>query len=390
MIILQEIKHLIHSVEEKYIDYTTTIPNDISFEKFSELINIIPYDIKILEKLSNFYTYPLNYDKRTLNPTFAKMLLVSFRYYNNIILNDNLNTDINFINIKIKGIFVYIVKLYKMLCEDNIKSFYNIRIYTDNMIYCIIKILLFNDTFNLFNISNKFSKTTLVKAKTIFIESTIILNILNNITWRTISKQLPCFKYVVDMKNQYSDLFIVDNKINKNISMDYKIKKLIIEPLHMFNYLKKESDYYKWIINFKYNISKIFYNPIILKDNDYYKLSKILFLFSKTSIQNIENTEYKKLINILQKNIHIILYNDRINIKIKDIFINNNLNFGFLAKHINDENITNSITITDDTYIMTNDILTFKLNKITKKYYKYKGKYFESKQNELLNSYNKN
>ena len=150
----------------------------------------------------------------------------------------------------------------------------------------------------------------------------------------------------------------------------------------MFNYLKKESDYYKWIVNFKNIIGKIFYNPIILTDKDYYKLSKILYLISKITIQAMENIEYKKLIFYLQKNNYIILYNDRINIKIKDIFINNTLNLGYLAKHINENTNMNSVTISDEIY-SSNDILCLKLNKLTKKYFKYKGKYNEIKKKEL-------
>lgn len=382
MIYLLEIK-TIKDIEAKYNDYLTPIPNNISFNKFTELIKLNNnFDIKILEKLFSFYTYPFSYDKRTLNQHFAKILYYSFTYYNNIIEDDNLKKDIVFINTKIKSSYIFVIKVYKSIIENDLYFLYNNRIYTDTTLNILVKILLFNDTFNLMD------KISLNKTQNIFIDCTIILNILNNITWKSISKQLASFKYIVDMKYQYGDLFITDNKINKNINMDYKLKKLIIDPLHMFNYLKKESDYYKWIKNFKNIISKIFYNPIILTDKDYYKLSKIIFLISKITSQSLENTEYKNLINYLQKNSNIILYNDRINIRIKDIFVNNNLNFGYLAKHINDENNMSSITLIDDSntdeVYSANDILSFKLNKITQKYFKYKGKYIEKKKNELL------
>ena len=348
MILLQNIK-TITKIEDKYIDYYTSIPNNISFNKFTELVILYDmsqatFDIKILEKLFLNYVYPFSYDKRTLNQEFAKILYYSFKYYNNIIENDNIKHELSFINNKIKSSYIFLIKIYKSIKEGGINIFYNNRIYTDNMINIFIKILLFNDNYNLFHGIN------LNIIHKIFIESTIILNILNNITWKSISKQLSCFKYIIEMKNKYSDLFIVDNKINKNIIMDYKLKKIIMDPLYMFNYLKKESDYYKWIVNFKNIIGKIFYNPIILTDKDYYKLSKIIFLFSKITTQSFDNIYYKNLIVYLQKTSNIILYNDRINIKIKDIFINNNINFGYLAKHINEENSINSITISDEVY----------------------------------------
>ena len=375
MIYLQEIK-TIKNIENKYLDYLTVIPNNISFNKFIILINLNDqFDIKILEKLFLNYTYLFSYDKKSLNEDFAKILFYSFKYINNISENDNIN-----INIKIKSSYLYVIKIFKCIKAEQYNIFYNNRIYTDNMINILIKILLFNDNYNLFN-DIKINKNICI-IQNIFINCTIILNILNNITWKSIAKQLPSFKYLIDMKSQYSELFITDNKINKNIYIDHKFKKLIIDPLHMFNYLKKESDYYKWIINFKNIICKIFNNPILLTDKDYYKLSKILYLISKITIQAMENIEYKKLIFYLQKNNYIILYNDRINIKIKDIFINNTLNLGYLAKHINENTNMNSVTISDEIY-SSNDILCLKLNKLTKKYFKYKGKYNEIKKKEL-------
>ena len=184
------------------------------------------------------------------------------------------------------------------------------------------------------------------------------------------------------MKATNSKLFIVDDKINKyiiNNKMDSRLKKVIINPLLMFIYLKKENDYYKWIITIKEQVIKLFYNPIILKESDYSKLSKIIYLISLVTTQHLENKDYQKLINYLQNNHHIILFNDKINIKIKDIFKNNILNLGYLAKHINEKIENTPISITDD--IVENDI-QLQLKKMTKKYYKYKGRYLEMKCSE--------
>ncbi len=163
--------------------------------------------------------------------------------------------------------------------------------------------------------------------------------------------------------------------------MDNRIKKIIIEPLVMFNYLKKEEDFYKWIYNFKEDIPKIFYNMINLNNSDYKTLAKILYYYSKIQNQSLNDEFYRKLLGVLKMNSYIILFNDRINIKLKDIFKNININLGFLARDIiNEENI--SVTITED--IDEDNELYDTINKLKRKYYKYKGKYLEMKMSETI------
>ena len=360
------------------------IYNNISFNKFTDIINThTTFDINILNNLFASFIYPLNYNKKTVTVCFAKILMYSFKFYTHIIneqyqihsphdteeLKNNLH-----INNKIKIPYICILKQYKAIDTQDISMYYNTRVYIDPLINTIIKILLFNDNYNLFsNLANQINK-----YQKIFIENTIIVNILSNITWKTISKQILLLKHVIDAKHTHGQLFIVDGNINKIINktinktinnlLDYRLKKIIIEPLHMFSYLRKEADYYRWTVVFKELIGKIFYNPIILNSEDYIKLSKTIYLLSKITVQNIENPEYNKLLNYLNKHPRIIFFNDRINIKIKDLFKNNNLNFGFLTKHINEySQPTISITDTIDDHI----------NTITRKYYKYKVRYLE-------------
>ena len=76
-----------------------------------------------------------------------------------------------------------------------------------------------------------------------------------------------------------------------------------------------------------------------------------------------------------------MLFNGRINIKIKDIIKNLNLNLGILAKHLTMElDETISISSEEDTSIK---VLKNKLNKMRRNYYKYKGKYLEMKMSEI-------
>ncbi len=345
---IYELDKINNNINENYL-------SNISFDKFKQL------DLTIINinDIYNNNIYPINFDKRTLNENFAKIL---FYYF-------NINIDVH-INQKMKSIIIFIIKMYKSFLNNESTSINNNRIYNESMLYNIIKILLFNDTFNLFNIPN----ILIIRNK--FITNTMIIHILNNLSWKTISKQLAVFKYIISFKDECKELILVDGKINKAFTpnMDNRLKKIIIDPIIMFNYLKKEEDFYKWIINFKDQTIKIFNNMINLEEDDYIKLSKILFCYSKIKNQSINDNNYKKLLNLLKMNNKIILFNDRINIKFKDVFKNVNINLGYLARDIvNEETI--SVTISEDS---END----QLYKLKKKYFKYKGKYLEMKYTE--------
>ena len=270
MILLKDIKANIKNIEPYLLDYMEPIPNDISFNRFVEIIDCTVEDCTIkdcnivLEKLFKNYTYPLNYDKHSFTLNFAKILYYSFKYID-IITDDNF-VNFSYINIKIKSSYLYILKLYKMIKNSNYTLFYNSRTYTDTNIYIIVKILLYNDTFNLFS---GISNDTKIIISNIFLENIILLQILSNITCKNISKQLQYFKYIVSIKNKSDNMLIVDGKINRNIvshTMDVRLKKIILDPLSMYSFLKKETDYYK-ISNYEMKI----------ENNKIYNIYKKLF-----------------------------------------------------------------------------------------------------------------
>ena len=330
----------------------------ISYNKFTNIIED-DYNEKIFNYLLTNYTYPVNYDKRELSDTFAKILYYSIKF----------NTSINFITInsKIKQILISIIKFYNSLKSQTQDCIYQSKYYTDNMIFNIVKILLLNDTYNLLeNINN------INNIRTKFLNNLVLIQLLNNISWKTLHKQLDYFKYIVNIKDAYTNLIIGDDKIHKLcVNMDNRLKKVIIEPLYMFVYLKNENDFYKWICEFKDMIYTIFNNNIILDDNDLIILSKILFIYSKIKTQSMEDKYYKKFIHTVKNNTKLILFNDRINIKFKELFKHININLGYLARDILNEE---TITITESSEI---DDVTATINKLKQKYYKYKGKYME-------------
>jgi hypothetical protein len=363
MIVLLEQYIFDNNVDSLYdIDLTNDINVyvKISYNKFIEKINIdSKYNENILIVLLNNYTFPISYDKRELNENFAKILHYCFTFHNKI----------NFlaINSKAKQLLIMLVRFYTSLKDNKNDIIYNTKYYTDTLLHTIIKVLIFNDTFKLMNISD------MIKMK--FMENLIIIQILNNISWRTLNKQLDYFKYLVNMKELCKDLILMDGKINKQyvICMDTRLKKVIMDPLQMLNYLKTENDYYKWLCEFKDYIGTIFNNIISFEDNDYMRLSKILYLYSKIKNQSMDDKNYRKLIHYIKENNRLILFNDRINIKLKDLFKNININLGYLARDIVNEE---TFTITESSEI---DETTATINKLKRKYYKYKGKYLEMK-----------
>ncbi len=349
--------------------------HELSFDKYKLIIdnNNNLNSQNIINSLLETNIFPINYDKRTLNDNFIKILYL-------LIKNEEY---IQHINHKLKSIFIYILKIYKCLSNDDFSIINNSRIYNETLIYQIIKSLLFNNHILLNDV--KFLSN--IKQK--FINNIIIIQILTNLSWKTISKQLSLFKYLISNRTNCKDLIIVDGKLNKTYTnnMDNRLKKIIVDPLQMFNYLKKEEDFYKWMFNFKELIPRIFYNMITLEGTDYKKLAKILFNYSRIKNQNMEDENYKKLLYVLKIDSKLVLFNDRINIKFKDIFKNININLGFMARDIVNEEII-SITISED--ITDNNHITSNINidtihKLKRKYYKYKGKYLEMKLSETIN-----
>ena len=339
----------------------------LSFEKFKNNIN--NYDETIINNLLSSFIFPINFDRRTLNENFIKILYYCYKYHDQL---NHLN-----INHKIKSIIFFIIKIFKSFENNDYDIICNSRIYTENILYSIIKIILLNNN-DLLNSLNINIDVQLLKQK--FINNIITIHILNNISWNTIPKQLSALKYIINIKDKCKDLIFVDGKINKHYSMDNRLKKVIVEPILMFNYLKKKDDFYKWLVTFKEITNKIFNNMINLDSNDYYKLSDILFTYSKIKNQKSDDINYKRLLILLKKDSKLILFNDRINIKFKDIFKNININLGYLARDIiNEETI--SVSISEDIESVVSDS-TETINKLKKKYYKYKGKYLEMKYTE--------
>jgi hypothetical protein len=98
----------------------------------------------------------------------------------------------------------------------------------------------------------------------------------------------------------------------------------------------------------------------------------------------MEDEYYKKLLFILKMDTKLVLFNDRINIKFKELFKNININLGYLARDIVNEEVI-SVTISEDinTFGNNSTVNIDTIHKLKKKYYKYKGKYLEMRMSSV-------
>jgi hypothetical protein len=264
---------------------------------------------------------------------------------------------------------------------------YNPKFFYDNLYKNFIKIFFFENSITYELLSNIINSVTLNNIKNNFRNNFLIIEIANSLSWSNILNKTLYLNILVKNKRVY-----YQNKLNKIIfpeNYDNKIKLIILNPYEMFSYFNYENEFINWLLLFDYKINDIYFNPISLSSDDIKDLGKLIYYLYNIIDQDFKDHYYKLFINHSQKNPKIILFNQRINLKIRDYFnIKTNLNCGILAKHIT--TISNNSLIC---YDPKNEILFLKnqLKLFTKKYLKYKRKYREIKNNlnnteNLINS----
>jgi len=343
--------------------------------------------IEILNILFANYNYPLKYNRHDLDINFDHILYISFNNYK-LYKNENL-----IIPLKLKNLYNNFMKLFNELINNNYISItYNSKFYNDYLHKTILNILLLNST----NISSVLFKTLLSteiinKVKEIIYINLILIDICNKLNWQNLSKKLNYLHYFYKNKS----FIYFQNKINKNIiplNFDNRIKKIIENPLEMYKHLKKEKDFIKWT---KFNTDKIvnLYDvKINILPNDLNYIGKILYLLFNITEQNLNDVSYLNFINYCKSHLNLILDINRINLKIKVFlpYLKININLGYLAKHLitSEEFLVfneNKISSYSDNIINNKSAnildLELKLHLITKKYNKYKIKYFNLKNN---------
>jgi hypothetical protein len=390
----------LNSYSDGFFEYIT--------KKYSDPTDNKIYDI--LEILFQNYNYPLKNNRHEFDTLFDYILYFSLYNYKHIFINnkftnneykshsniDLLHPNINsIIPLKLKNFYINLLKVLIQLINDDYESItYNQKFYSDYLHRNIIKILIYeysNMSINL--LKNLIKPSSWDRFKNIIQTNILLIDIGNKLTWINLPKKLNYLN--IYYKN--NDIIHYQNKMNKNIisdNFDYRIKKIIENPFEMYKYIRKEKDFIKWTKFISDKIIQIYLVPISLSSEDIISIGKMIFLLFNINEQNIKDESYINFINFSNSNNKIILESNRINIKIRDFFptLKCNINLGFLAKHLtwNKE----SITFIENKIEKSSDILAIelKLQITTKKYYKYKAKYLESKNVEInsITKYNNN
>jgi hypothetical protein len=381
-----------NEIEDEYVDVlkddyeiNKSINLDINDVNFKNILNKNNENkIKILILLFKNYTFPIQYNKRKLDKVFEKILYISFLNYNLIIdkvdnkfsLKDNIN---NHIPLKLKTLYINLLKIYIQFIEDNSFSniLYNPKIYNDYIHLEVIKIIFESNE----NINNLFKlhNNSYLKLKDVLKNSIISIQICKRLKWKFISKKL---KYINFLYNKDNIIFFMD-RLNKTIlpdNFDTRIKRILLNPFEMFKFLKKNRDFIKWTKFLKDKIKDLYDVPLIFQDSEIEKLGNLIYLLLNIKTQNLKDQSYIKFLNYCKNNEKLILHESRINIKIKEKFkfMKLNINLGYLAKHLTWDN--NSIFLKE--YKNDND-LEEQLTQMSKKYYKYKGKYIKLKNDTI-------
>jgi hypothetical protein len=384
------LKNIFNNLNDKFNDLEILKSNNFSpgfFEyitkKYSELEN----KYEILGILFNNYNYPLKSNRHELESTFDYIIFFSLYNYKSIFVSNNKNYDFihpnlnNMIPLKFRNLYIGLLKgLCQMINKEYEAITFNQKFYSDYLLKNIIKIFFIESnslSVNLF--TGSLTQNEINKFKNIVYYNFLLSDLTNKLTWNNLPKKLN----YLNLFYKHPEIVYFQDKLNKNIfsdNYDYRIKKIIEYPLEMFKYLRKEKDFIKWTRFISDKILELFYVPISLSSDDFNILGKLIFLLFNVKEQNIKEQSYINFISFCSQNKKLVLDSNRVNLKIRESFPNlkSSINLGYLAKHLtwDKDNFT-----FDEKQDKTPEIIDLenKLNKITKKYYKYKAKYLEAK-----------
>lgn len=360
--------------------------NNFSSDFFKEIVKkYTTYDkVKnILSILFSYNTFPIKFNKLEIDETFDYILYITLYNYkilckiddtNNIIFNNDLNS---IISNKIKVLYFNLIKMFINIINETY-IFLNFKTFSDNIQKNFIKIFFYEENETIKLLKSIINEDNFINIKKIIGKKILLIDISNKLTWRNLTNRL---RYLNILINNYSLIFYKDksNKIIFPESIDNRIKMIILNPFEMFKYLKKESDFIKWIKFLDNKCSDLFINPISLESSDSVKLAKLIYYLINIKNQDINDESYKKFVDFCSINEKLILDNNRINLKIRDFFgyIKSNINLGVLAKHLTLNSDNNSIEFQEEP-IPEVVILEKKLEEVTRKYRKYKKKYIKT------------
>jgi hypothetical protein len=355
-------------------------------KKYTEIEKIL----LIIKILFINYNFPIRFNKFEIEPVFDDILYISLYNYKKLIYystskhsNENKIFLINELNqvipTKVKLFYYNILKTFYQLFNSSEEYIYNIKFFHDSLYRNFIKIFFYENCNTINLLKEMINPSVIEKIKYNIHNNLVLIDIANKITWDNLKNKTDYLSILVRNKT----IFYQDklNKIIFSETYDNRIKSIILNPFEMFNFLQYENEFVEWILLFNYKIQELYFNEISLSSNDIIDLGKLIYYLYNIEEQDFNDEYYKLLINHASKNPKIILYNGRINIKIKENFnIKSNLNFGILAKHLNNNN-NQTLVCSDpknEIFLLKNQLII-----ITKKYLKYKKRYTNIRKNKL-------
>lgn len=388
-------KHIYQCREKLFLINNLNNKDQIYRDIINEYSDSMENKLKILKRLFSIYTFPIIYNTRKLDNNFIKIIEFSLNNYKMIIKIQNnkiylTNDIVDIIPIKLKTLYFNIIKTYYQMINNNYDNIsYSSKIYEDYIHYEVFKLIFEKD-----NCINKIFKKDIIKydkLRKIFEKNIILIQLCKYLKWKNFTSKINYFLELLKNKN----LIFFQDRLNKTViseNLDSRIKKLLYNPFDMFKYLFKERDFIKWIKLMKQYINNLYVNSITILKKDYNNLGRLIFLLTNIKEQNLEDSSYLLFIDHCQNHNNLILFKSRINLNIKDNFkfLKVKLNLGFLAKHLT--KIDNSNIILPENKDNKNKIEKLKeqIEEISKKYYKYKGKYIQLKRDTITCSSNKN
>ena len=334
----------ISNIDDKYKyifeDNIEITDDNISFNLFKTLIDKEnKFNKKILNNLvKNFNNCIYKYTKNKLNLSIEKLLFYQIKFKN----HEEILKLINKLYPK------HLINYFNKLINNDKTLFQDNNVYSNKTNYNIINIILFNLPW--YNCT----KNDMIKC---FKKKYLLYNLTNKINWINVKYQIDHVKYYLHFNN--NNIFVSN--------IENKLKIILLQPYNMFNYLNDEVSFVKWIYIMENYIHTIFYQPIKIKKEDYYNLGILLFLISRVKSIDQYDIDYSRLLSFSYENSDYIIYKNKINIKINDIF-NNNINLGKLIKDIKSNTNNINLNFNNNNYIT-------KIDKYKIKYLKYKGKY---------------
>ncbi len=375
------------SYSDGFFEYITKKYSSDNSEKIFEILTI----------LFESYNYPLKANRHDMDSIFDYILYFSLYHYKLIFvptksqysnsLSDLLHPNINsIVPVKLKNLYVNLLKAMSQMINNDFESItFNQKFYNDYLHRNIIKLFFTNSNYLSINLFTSLLKPyAFDKFKNIVFTNMLLIDISNKLSWNNLPKKLNYLNFFY--KN--NEIVHYQDKINKNImpeNFDNRIKKIIENPFEMYKFLRKEKDFIKWTKFISDKVIQLYYIPISLSSEDFELIGKLLYLLFNINEQNTKETSYINFINFCNLHCKLILESNRVNLKIREYFPNlkTSINLGFLAKHLTWDK--ESISFDETKQEKNPEVLSLeiKLKNATKKYYKYKAKYLETKDKDV-------